>query len=94
MTLKERLDSLRAKVKAKIKPETSAEELDELNGILGELDEIENEHNNVITENTKFKDTIVRMALTQGDGKTPDEPEGSNPTDMNQFLAKFEQEHK
>ena len=94
MTLKERLDSLRTKVKAKIKPESTPEELDEYNGILGELDEIENEHNNVITENTKFKDTIVRMALTQGDSKTPEDPEGSKPSDINQFLADFEKEHK
>ena len=95
MTLKERLDSLREKVKGKIKPESSAEELDEYNGLLAEIDEIEKEHNNVVTENTKFKDTIVRMALTQGDDNTPpSDPAGNKPRSMEQFIEDFKKDNK
>ena len=95
MTFKERLDSLREKVKGKIKPESSAEELDEYNGILAELDEIEKDHDGVLTENTKFKDTIVRMALTQGDDNTPpSDPAGNKPRSMEQFIEDFKKDNK
>ena len=95
MTLKERLDSLREKVKGKIKPESSQEELDEINGMLTELDEVEKSHGDLVTENAKFKDTIVRMVTTQGDDNPPPaDPNGSNPRSMDQFIKDFEKENK
>lgn len=95
MTLKERLDSLREKAKSRIKPESTQEEIDEVNGIISTLDEIEKEHNEVVAVSAKYKDTIVKMVLNQGDGKTPDEdPDGGKPKDMNEFLADFKEKHK
>lgn len=88
MTLAERLASLKAKLKAKIKPESSTEEINEINDLIKELDEVENSHNEVVTENAKFKDVIVRMALNTGDGKKPeDESGGSKPKTIEECVA-------
>ena len=88
MTLAERLASLKAKLKAKIKPESSTEEINEINDLIAELDEVEKDHNVVVTENAKFKDTIVRMALNTGDGKKPeDESGGSKPKTIEECVA-------
>lgn len=95
MTLKERLDSLREKAKSRIKPESTQEEIDEVNGIISALDEIEKEHNDVVAVSAKYKDTIVRMVLNQGDSNTPSEdPDGGKPKDMDQFIADFKEKHK
>ena len=95
MSFQEQLNSLREKIKGKIKPESTEEELGELNGILGELDEMEKSHNDLVTENAKFKDTIVKMVTTQGDDKPPqDDPSGSKPRTLGKFIEDFEKEHK
>lgn len=88
MTLAERLASLKTKLKAKIKPESSTEEINEINDLIKELDEVENSHNEVVTENAKFKDVIVRMTLNTGDGKKPeDESGGSKPKTIEECVA-------
>ena len=95
MSFKEQLDSIRSKIKAKIKPESSKEELDEYNGLLGDLDTIETDYNSLSQENAKFKDKIVNMVLNEGDDKTPpDDSSGSKPKSMEQFINDFEKEHK
>ena len=91
MTIQERIASLKAKIKAKIKPESTQEELDEINGLMTELDEVEKDHNVVVTENAKFKDTIVQMVLKTGDGKQPeDESGGSKPKTIEECIAEVE----
>ena len=91
MTFKEKLDSLRARAKARITPESSEDEVKAYNDILSELDEIEKEHNDVVAINGKYKDTIVNMVLTQGDGKPPvDDVEGAKPKGIDGLLAEFE----
>lgn len=88
MTFQEKVASLKGKIQAKIKPESSPEELEELNGMIAELDEVEKTHNDVVAENAKFKDTIVRMALNTGNGKKPeDESGGSNPKTIEECVA-------
>ena len=95
MSFKEQLDSLRQKVKDKIKPESSQEEIDELNGMLSDIDQVETEYNTLSQENAKFKDKIVNMVLNEGDGKPPpDDPNGSKPRSMEEFINDFEKEHK
>lgn len=85
----ESINSLREKLKAKIKPESSEEEIADINDSLNSLDEIEKEHNSVVEVNGKYKDQIVKMVLNQGDDKKPVDPEGSNPKGMDQLLAEF-----
>lgn len=90
MGIKENLDSLRARAKAQIKPESTKEEIDAYNEIIKEIDEIEKEHNEVLSVNAKYKDTIVNMVLKEGNGETPkDEEEGKSPQSMEEFLAEF-----
>lgn len=96
MTLKEELDALREKIKAKIKPENSPEELEEYQGMLKSLDSIEAEHNKVVETSAKYKDTIVKMVLDQGDDKTPGNPsdDDSKPKSMDELLAEYEKKQE
>ena len=94
MSFKKQLDSLRAKVKSHIKPESSQEELDELNGMITDIDNVEKEYDSLSQENAKFKDKIVNMVLNQGDDKPPQDPSGSKPRSMEEFIKDFEKEHK
>lgn len=90
MGIKEKLDSLRARAKAQIKPESTKEEIDAYNEIIKEIDDIEKEHNEVLSVNAKYKDTIVNMVLKEGNSETPkDEEEGKAPQSMEEFLAEF-----
>ena len=90
MGIKEKLDSLRARAKARIKPESTKEEIDAYNEIIKEIDEIEKEHNDVLSVNAKYKDTIVNMVLKEGNSEPPkDEDEGKSPQSMEEFLAEF-----
>lgn len=76
------------KLKAKIKPESSEDEIAEINGMIADLETIENNHNSVVTENAKFKDTIVNMVLKTGDGKAPgNASDGSNPKSIEECIA-------
>ena len=91
MTFQERIASLREKLKDKIKPESKKEELEEINGLIAELDDVEKDHNAVVAENAKFKDTIVKMVLKTGDGKEPeDESGGSKPKTIEECIAEVE----
>ncbi len=90
MGIKEKLDSLRARAKAHIKPESTQEEIDAYNEIIKDIDDIEKEHNDVLSVNAKYKDTIVNMVLKEGNSETPtDEEEGKAPQSMESFLAEF-----
>lgn len=90
MGIKEKLDSLRARAKAQIKPESTKEEIEAYNEIIKEIDDIEKEHNDVLSVNAKYKDTIVNMVLKEGNSETPkDEEEGKAPQSMEEFLADF-----
>lgn len=68
---KEQFDALKGKFQAKITADSSQEQIEEINSVIAELDALETSHNEVVTENAKFKDTIVNMVTTQGDGKAP-----------------------
>lgn len=88
MTFKERLEALRAEVKSQIKPESSEEEITRLNGISAKLDELETDYNSVVTENAKFKDTIVKMVTTEGNSDKPkDETGDDKPKTIEEIVA-------
>ena len=88
MTFQEQITALKEKVKAKIKPESSEDEIQEINGLLAEMDSLETTHNELVTENAKFKDTIVRMVTNQGDGNKPrDDTVGSKPKTIEECVA-------
>lgn len=88
MTFKEKFDALKGKIQAKITAESSPEQIEEINAIVGELDELEASHNEVVTESAKLKDTIVRMVSNQGDGNKPgDDSTGSKPKTIEECVA-------
>ena len=88
MTFKERLDALKGNLQAKIKAESTPEEIQEVNDLIAECDSLESSYNEVVTENAKFKDTIVRMVSTQGDGNKPgDDTTGSKPKSIEECVA-------
>ena len=88
MTFKEMMDTLKGKIQTKIKAESTPEEIQEVNDLIAELDSLESSHNEVVTENAKFKDTIVRMVTTQGDGNKPgDDSTGSKPKSIEECVA-------
>lgn len=95
MTFKEKLDALKGKIQARITADTTPEEIEEWKNFNAELDSLETEHNNVVTENAKFKDTIVKMVFTQGDGKQPgDDSSGSKPKSIEECVAQIEKGDK
>lgn len=71
MDFKETLNSIKSKIQAKITPEMSAEELENWNGILGEIDSLQESHNKVVTSEATLKDIVVRMVQTQGNADKP-----------------------
>ena len=88
MTFKEKLESLRQQVKAKIKPESSKEEIDEVNVLNAQLDELETSYNEIVEENAKFRDTIVKMVTTEGNSDKPqDDPEDAKPKTIEEIVA-------
>ena len=95
MSFKEQLDSMRAKVKKYMKPESSKEELEELNGILADLDNVEKDYNSLSQEKDKYKEKIINMVLNEGnDDIPPDDENGRKPKSMEEFINDFEKEHK
>ena len=92
MTFKERLESLKAKVNAKIGQESEASEIQEAQAFSAELDELAGDYDKVVQDNAKFKDTIVRMVSSQGNGETPpDDSTGSKPMTIEEAFAKVKE---
>ena len=71
MNFEKRLETLIGKVKSKIKPESTAEEVEEVNDLLNDLNALKDYHSKVVEENGQFKDTIVRMVVSQGSSDKP-----------------------
>lgn len=88
MTFKEKFDALKGKIQAKITAESTPEQIEEINGLIAEMNELEASHNEVVTESAKLKDTIVRMVSNQGDGNKPgDDSSGGKPKTIEECVA-------
>ena len=88
MTFNEIVETLKGKLQAKIKADSTTEEIEEVNGLIAEVETLVASHNEVVIENAKFKDTIVRMVTTQGDGNKPgDDSTGSKPKSIEECVA-------
>lgn len=85
---KSKLEAIKEKIKAKIKPESTPEEVNELTNLINELDELEVPYNEKVEESAKFKDTIVRMVLEQGNSDKPaDDSMGAKPKSIEECVA-------
>ena len=91
MSFKERMKALKEKRKALIKPDMSEEDIKSINDDIAELDELEKAHDELVAENAKFKDTIVRMVTSEGNGKAPkDDSSGSKSMSIEEAIAQVE----
>ena len=88
MNWKEQLDALKAKIQAKITTESSQEEIDEVNGIIADIDALDTDHNRLVEDHAKTKEAIVRMVLNQGSSDKPrDDTDGSKPKTIEECVA-------
>ena len=88
MNFKEQAEALKARFTSKINADTSKEELDEFTSINEEIDKLESSYNELLNENAKFKDTIIRMVTNQGSSENPqDIVEESKPLTMEEIIA-------
>lgn len=88
MNWKEQVNSLKAKFQAKITAESSQEEIDEVNGLVAELDALDSAFNELSEEHAKTKTALVRMVVNQGSGDKPkDDTDGSKPKTIEECVA-------
>lgn len=88
MNFKEQAEALKARFTSKINADTSKEDLDEFTSINEEIDKLESSYNELLTENAKFKDTIIRMVTNQGSSDKPQEIiEERKPLTMEEIIA-------
>ena len=88
MSFEETLKALKGKVSAKITAESSQEEIDEINGLVADIDSLGESHELLVSEHAKTIDALVRMVTNQGDGNKPaDDTDGSNPKTIEECVA-------
>ena len=87
-TFKEILEALKGKFSAKLTAESSQEEIDEVNGLVAELDSLGETHDQLVNEHAKTKDALVRMITNQGNSDKPgDDTDGSKPKSIEECVA-------
>lgn len=88
MGFKETLEALKGKISAKITTESTQEEINEVNGLVAEIDSLGASHEELVTEHAKTKDALVRMVTNQGDSNKPgDDTDGSKPKSIEECVA-------
>ena len=91
MTLKEQVQALKAKIQAKIKDDSTPEEIQEVNDIITELDSIDTTHDGLLQEHAKTKEALVRMVVNQGNSDKPrDDTDGSKPKTIEECVAEVQ----
>jgi len=94
MSFKEILDNLKNDIKSKINADTPKEQLDAYQKQNENLDSLEKEYDRVVSENVKYKDTIVNMVLTSGDGKKPTEEIEDKALSIDECLQQIQEKEK
>lgn len=91
MGFSEKIKALKERKQSLIKADMSAEDIQAINDEIAEYDELEKSYNDVLTENAKFKDTIVRMVTSEGDSKKPkDDSSGRKTMSIEEAIAEVE----
>ena len=91
MPFKDLIKTHREKLQAKITAESTPEQIEEITGLVADLDELESAYDTVDSERAKLKDTVVRMVLEQGSGEKPaDGSTGSKPKTIEECIAEVE----
>lgn len=91
MNWKESIDALKQKISAKITDKSTPEEIEEINGIVGEIDALDTAYNELDSEHAKTKTALVRMVVNQGNGDKPvDDTSGSKPKSIEECVAEVQ----
>lgn len=95
MTFKEQVDALKAKISSRITDQSSQEEIDEVTGIVADIDALDSSYNELDQEHAKTKSALVRMVVNQGSSDQPkDESSGSKPKTIEECVAEVQKEGK
>ena len=91
MTWKESIDALKAKISAKITKESTPEQIEEINGVIADIDALDTSYTTLEAEHAKTKEAVVRMVVNQGNGDKPkDDTDGSKPKTIEECVAEVE----
>ena len=95
MNWKEQVEALKAKFQSKVKEDSTQEEIDEINGLIAEVDALDSAYNELEQEHAKTKTALVRMVVNQGSGDKPrDDTDGSKPKTIEECVAVVQKEGK
>ena len=84
------IDSIKAKIQARITGESSQEEIDEISGLCDELDSLTPIYDGLVHEQGELKDTVIRLVKREGNSNTPpDSSEGSEPATIEEFFTAY-----
>lgn len=88
MTHEELAKSLKERFTNRITSESSEEEIKEVNESVALVNDLEENYNNLVKENAKLKDTIVRMVSSQGSAEQPkDASSESKPKSIDEIIS-------
>lgn len=93
MAFKDTLSSLKSKMQAMISTESTAEQIEQINGMISELDSLDSDHTELVTSEAKLKEVVVNMVKTQGNGDKPaDDSTGSKPKSIDECVAEIQKQ--
>ena len=93
MAFKDTLSSLKSKMQAMITTDSSAEQIEQINGMISELDSLDSDHTELVTSEAKLKEVVVNMVKTQGNGDKPaDDSIGSKPKSIDECVAEIQRQ--
>lgn len=88
MTYKEIISSVIGKFQSMITENSTVDEIDELQGLINEVQSLEPMFEEMDVERSKLKDKIIHMVRTQGSDETPvNASTGSKPMTIEECLA-------
>ena len=88
MPINEQIDRLKNSISSQINSDTSPEQIEALKGLNTDIEAIEQSYQQLEAENAKFRDTIVRMVMTQGNAEPPkDENQEKQPRSIEEIMA-------
>lgn len=90
----ERIAALKKRFTERITTESSADDINDNNNAISEIDALNEQHNALKEENAKLKETIVRMVQTSGSSDKPSEASdvGSKPKTLEEIIAEKQAE--
>ena len=91
MNWKEQIEALKGKLSSKLNSKSKQEEIDEINGLIADVDALDTTYNEISQEHAKTKEALVRMVVNQGSSDKPgDDSTGSKPKSIEECVAEVQ----